>query len=101
MKAILVINMPRKCCECPCFYNYTCLLTKKELGIMSSQIGRYIDICPLKPVPQKKKSKKLKKKKNAIPIKWLKESKEWLDLDLYEDKIKALIDKWKEDNEEE
>lgn len=35
----------------------------------------------------------------AIPIEWLRENKEWLDLEVYEDKIEALIELWEEDNE--
>lgn len=33
----------------------------------------------------------------AIPIEWLRENKEWLDLEIYEDKIEALIELWEED----
>ena len=53
MKAILVTDMPSMCWECPYFYNYTCLLTRTELGVASSQIGVPINLCPLKPLPQK------------------------------------------------
>ena len=55
MKAVLVIDMPKCCSECPCFYLYNCVPIKKELGIATSQMGIPIDFCPLKPIPQKHK----------------------------------------------
>lgn len=52
MKAILVIDMPKNCHDCPCYHEGygRCTITEKfieEVGIVDSW-------CPLKPLPQKK-----------------------------------------------
>lgn len=51
MKAILVIDMPKNCHDCPCYHEGygRCTITAKfieEVGIVDSW-------CPLKPMPQK------------------------------------------------
>ena len=53
MKAILVIDMPNSCEECPCCYGFTCSPLDREMGIWMIKHGKLID-CPLKPMPNKK-----------------------------------------------
>ena len=57
MKAILVIDMPKNCIDCPCHFagmsTVVCGVNKKKL--MSDDIETYKpDWCPLKPMPSKK-----------------------------------------------
>lgn len=53
MKAVLVIDMPNSCVECPCFHEYYCPRLGRALGVWSSYTGKPVD-CQLKPLPQKK-----------------------------------------------
>ena len=58
-KAILVIDMPSSCIDCPCHFagmqTVVCGVNKKEL--LTDDIETYKpDWCPLKPIPQKKKN---------------------------------------------
>ena len=48
MKAILVINMPQTCWECPC--EYDSLACKAKAGIRPDYDERPKE-CPLKPIP--------------------------------------------------
>ena len=52
MKAILVIDMPNSCEECPCCYGFTCSPLDREMGTWMIKHGKLID-CPLKPMPEK------------------------------------------------
>ena len=53
MKAILVIEMPSSCSECPCCYVTRCEVNEKALK--TSEIYECKpDWCPLKPLPDKK-----------------------------------------------
>lgn len=52
MKAILVIDMPKECCECPCFYDYLHCQAKDDANVLGDERPYN---CPLKPLPQKKK----------------------------------------------
>ena len=52
MKAILVIDMPKDCRECPCFYDWICCQAKSGLNVEGDEIPRG---CPLKPMPEKMK----------------------------------------------
>ena len=52
MKAILVIDMPTSCRECPCGdWNICSAMVKTHTNKMSEQRE---DWCPLKPMPSKK-----------------------------------------------
>lgn len=51
MKAILVIDMPKECSECPCFYDYLCCQAKGGLNVLGDERPKE---CPLKPMPEKK-----------------------------------------------
>ena len=59
MKAILVIDMPKTCNDCPMMAwddedNWLgCHLTNRQTGVWSAQAGRPVD-CPLKPMPKQK-----------------------------------------------
>ena len=61
MKAILVIDMPKKCEECPFFENEdvrSCLayMDFKAYTIILTKVGEEkAHFCPLKPMPQKMK----------------------------------------------
>ena len=48
-KAILVIDEPKYCAECSCWF---CAPLQREMGIWSLQNGKPMD-CPLKPMPVK------------------------------------------------
>lgn len=48
MKAILVIDMPKECCECPCFYDYLCCQAKDGVNVLGDERPSE---CPLKPMP--------------------------------------------------
>lgn len=50
MKAILVIDMPKNCAECPCCYGYYCPHLEREMGLWAIRTGKPVD-CPLKPMP--------------------------------------------------
>ena len=57
MKAILVLEMPKYCIDCPCHFagmsTVVCGVNKKKL--MADDIETYKpDWCPLKPMPRKK-----------------------------------------------
>lgn len=51
MKAILVIDMPKECCECPCFYDYLHCQAKDGVNVLGYERPNE---CPLKPMPQNK-----------------------------------------------
>ena len=54
MKAILVMDMPSSCSECPCCYVPRCEVNEKTLK--TSEIYQCKpNWCPLKPMPEKKK----------------------------------------------
>lgn len=59
MKAILVIDMPNTCNECPLMAwsdddNWLgCYLTNKQTGVWCAEVGKPVD-CPLKPMPKRK-----------------------------------------------
>lgn len=50
MKAILVIDMPESCFDCPCESEYLCGAARKELFY---EADRKPEWCPLKEMPQK------------------------------------------------
>lgn len=50
-KAILVMDMPKKCMDCPCEYEGRC---EVKFGIYVS-LNEKPSWCPLKPMPEKKK----------------------------------------------
>lgn len=50
MKAILVIDMPNNCEECPCFYDWLHCQAKDGLCVLGDERP---EGCPLKPMPQK------------------------------------------------
>lgn len=54
MKAILVIDMPNECANCPCYNDEysTCSADGRKVGAFSPRI----DWCPLKPIPMKRTS---------------------------------------------
>ena len=52
MKAILVIDMPKSCEDCPCTDYMDCYVTQKKLEI--NWKARKAFWCPLKPMPSKK-----------------------------------------------
>ena len=53
VKAILVLEMPSSCSECPCCYVPRCEVNEKTLK--TSEIYQCKpDWCPLKPMPSKK-----------------------------------------------
>lgn len=52
MKAILVIDMPKECCECPCFYDYLHCQAKDGVNVLGDERPNE---CPLKPMPKYKK----------------------------------------------
>ena len=56
MKAILVIDMPSSCSECPCCYVPRCEVNEKALKTKEIYECKP-DWCPLKPMPQKKEYK--------------------------------------------
>lgn len=58
-KAILVIDMPNCCIECPCYENTleSCSVTD-DCAIGYGEIKR-LDNCPLKPIPIKKMTERL------------------------------------------
>lgn len=64
MKAILVVDMPKDCRECPCFYDWLCCQAKDGLNVVGDKRPRG---CPLKPMPQKKETR------NAIQYRGLAE----------------------------
>lgn len=49
-KAILVMDMPNACYECPCEADYVCQAKYKEID----EIDKVQEWCPLREVPQKK-----------------------------------------------
>ena len=49
-KAILVIDMPKDCRECPCFYDWLHCQAKDGLNVVGDERP---EGCPLKPTPQK------------------------------------------------
>ena len=51
MKAILVVEMPNNCEECPCCYGFICSPLAREMGIWGIHNGKPTD-CPLKPIPK-------------------------------------------------
>lgn len=51
MKAILVIDMPNECIECPCFYDYLYCKANMKADVLDDERPSN---CPLKPMPQKK-----------------------------------------------
>ena len=51
MKAILVIDMPESCFDCPCESEYLCGLARKELFY---EADRKPEWCPLKEMPNKR-----------------------------------------------
>jgi hypothetical protein len=58
VKAILVLEMPKYCIDCPCHFagmsTVVCGVNKEKL--MADDIETYKpDWCPLRPVPEKKK----------------------------------------------
>lgn len=54
MKAILVIDMPSNCLDCPCEYDYMrCKATNYRLDYVNADAERP-SWCPLKPMPEKK-----------------------------------------------
>ena len=53
MKAILVIDMPGCCAECPFCVSTYCVPNAKEMGIGMIHIGR-LGECPLKSMPDRK-----------------------------------------------
>ena len=60
MKAILVLEMPKYCIDCPCHFagmsTVVCGVKKKKL--ITDDIETYKpDWCPLKPMPSKKQEK--------------------------------------------
>ena len=50
-KAILVIDMPNNCSECPCFYDWLRCQAKDGLNVVGDERPNG---CPLKPMPTKK-----------------------------------------------
>ena len=52
MKAIVVIDMPESCDECPCYYKdfFVCRVAKKE---NENWYGTKPNWCPLKPMPNR------------------------------------------------
>lgn len=50
MKAILIIDMPVTCRECPCFYDYLHCNAKIGLNVLGDERPKG---CPLKPLPAK------------------------------------------------
>ena len=52
MKAILVIDMPKSCDECPLNYDYMDCMGKDTHIELKFEQARPID-CPLRPMPQK------------------------------------------------
>lgn len=50
MKAILVIDMPNKCNECPLFYDYLSCQANAEANIYGEKRPYN---CPLRPLPSK------------------------------------------------
>lgn len=50
MKAILIIDMPVNCIECPCFYDYLYCQAKDGVDVLGEERPRE---CPLKPMPKK------------------------------------------------
>ena len=62
-KAILVIDMPNACCECPInFWNHCGVLehNRKFSGIIENPSTERLDGCPLNPVPEKYEIDKIK-----------------------------------------
>mgnify|MGYP006356253557 CR=1 FL=1 len=60
MKAILVIEMPSRCIDCPCHFaemnTVVCGVNKEQL--LTDDIETHKpDWCPLKPMPKKKKER--------------------------------------------
>ena len=54
MKAILVINMPKSCWECPCYDGYwQCGATGNGFDTQDEIHNQRPDWCPLKPMPEK------------------------------------------------
>lgn len=49
MKAILVIDMPKDCRECPCFYDWLYCQAKDGLDVLGDEIPSG---CPLKSMPK-------------------------------------------------
>jgi len=52
MKAVLVIDMPNRCWECPIHYLNICEANQYKVGWENGRNGKP-DWCPLKPLPQK------------------------------------------------
>lgn len=50
MKAVLVIDMPVNCRECPCFYDYLHCQAKMGLNVLGDERPKG---CPLKPMPKR------------------------------------------------
>lgn len=49
-KAILVIDKPKDCRECPCFYDWLHCQAKDGLNVVGDEIPKE---CPLKPMPKR------------------------------------------------
>lgn len=52
-KAILIMDMPEMCCECPCEADMVCQALHEELDDSCKKLND----CPLREVPQKKDTK--------------------------------------------
>lgn len=51
MKAVLIIDMPVNCSQCPCYEDYDCNVLNE---CIFDEYGNPRDIeCPLKPMPEK------------------------------------------------
>ena len=50
MKSILVIDMPKDCRECPCFYHWLRCQAKDGINVCGNGIPRG---CPLKSMPER------------------------------------------------
>lgn len=70
-KAVLVMEMPKKCAKCCCFdrLNKECLAERRNLNL-----GNIFEIkpswCPLKPLPQKQKLTFHEPGQDAITMGW-------------------------------
>lgn len=62
-KAVLVIDMPERCIDCPChFYSEPCLICGVDVNTVEPDKNGEIedvkpDWCPLRPLPEKKEYK--------------------------------------------
>ena len=59
MKAILIIDKPKRCEECPLIYDYV---------VYYDKCGHDMIDCPLKQLPQKKEVKEIKDLKDFVDI---------------------------------